>query len=220
MDALLYQGVPLPIIASMITLGIITLILIFLRQVVGIQVFSIYYPLLGGITLLLIGNKLFLILLAIARFAHRCTYLLSRKLSILVHAKIGVYITLYIIYTVTALRAITILMPQIDRSYIQNIGTRSMVTGFFSVLIIGQKIFTHSKKRIRQLSDTAIYLILIVPIAYFLTNTNTQYRVITHTWIVFFIVTLAVLLGRFTGMKLLEYKRFGRLLWKEIKKRK
>ncbi|USN56360.1 MAG: hypothetical protein H6766_04805 [Candidatus Peribacteria bacterium] len=196
----------------------ITVMLIFLRQVVGLNVFSIYYPILGAISLLLVGNKLFMIFFVIAWLSHWITYFASRKFHILVHAKIGIYLTIYTILSITALWAMTIIDPTIQRSYVQNIGTWSVITGFFSIAIVGQKVFENKKNLIRHATDIITYLIVMIPITLILDAINIQYWMITHTWVVFFAIIAAFVMGRFTGMKLLEYKRFGKLLIQQIKK--
>lgn len=218
-DSLLYQGVPLAMIASMLSLVAITVILIFLRQVVWLNVFSIYYPILGAIALLLIGNKLSILFFGVARISHRITHLTAKRFHILIHAKIGIYLTIYTIMSISALWAITLIDPTIQRSYIQSIGTRAMIIWFMSLAIIGQKVFQHKTKITRHLNDIITYIAITIPIALIFDSTNIQYWMITHTRIVFLAIVTAFIMGRFTGMKLLEYKRFGKLLWKEIKRK-
>lgn len=217
-DTLLYQGVPLPIIASILTLVTITVLLIFLRQVVGLNVFSIYYPILGAITLLVIGNKLFTVFIIVGRISHRITHFTSNKFHILIHAKIGIYLTIYTIISIFVLRAMTLIDPTIQRTYMQQIGTRTVLIGFFSIAIIGQKVFEHKKGLTRHVTDIFTYGIVMIPIALMLGSLNIQYWMITHTRIVFVAIIIAFILGRFTGMKLLEYKRFGKLLWKALRR--
>lgn len=216
-DTLLFQGIPLPVVANIITLVAITLLLIFTRQVVWLNVFSIYYPILGAITLPLIGKKLFILFFVIALLSHRTTHLLSRKLHILIHAKIGVYLTVYSILTITGLRAMSMSDLALNRDYTQNIGTRATLIGFFVIAIIGQKVFQTKKNIRKHITEIITYGVIIIPLSWMLTSINIQYRMITHTRIVFVAIVLALLLGRFTGMKLLEYRRFGKLLWKQMK---
>ena len=84
-------------------LTVVTLLLVFLKQVVGLQVFGLYQPLLFTLAMYVVGWETALSLLAAAILSHVLVNFLTKKITILVHAKIGAKVVLYVVLSFAAL---------------------------------------------------------------------------------------------------------------------
>jgi hypothetical protein len=123
-DALVFAGVPLTLLASIITLIAITCLLVFGRQIIGIEVFSVYYPLLGAVSMLLLGEMVRAVWLGISWLAYRVMRIILKYITILSHAKIGLYIALYGILSLVSMWILAQFPSFIDRDSLQLISTR------------------------------------------------------------------------------------------------
>lgn len=219
-DTLIYSGFSMETLWMMLVLAVIVLVLVFFRQIMGFSVYGIYYPLLMAWVFVVLWHGLTLWLFALAFVAHFLGLLIQKKVAVLVHAKIGLYIVLYVILSVMALGSMTSWFGvQWDIAVSQDI---VVLLAFLLVPLAGKKVFTTLKWFWKKNHPMNIiwFLILAYVFSLFLTCIPLQHWLLVRPSIVFIILLWVILLGKFTGLQFMEYVRFWPLIRKQLASKK
>lgn len=96
-EFLAYAGFSYQLLAFLLSITFVVLVLNFLKQVVGFNVFGIYYPVLLAITLVSLGISGAAIFMLIGFISIVIVNFFSKKVHLLLHAKRALLISLYIL---------------------------------------------------------------------------------------------------------------------------
>lgn len=200
-NAMLTRGVPSQTVILLLALPVIAMILTFLKQVVGITTFGLYTPSIIALSFLALGWPLgvfFLIFILITGYATRA---IMRGFRLLYIPKVAVIltvvsITLLILMGVCAFFGITfsretifilLIMSTLAESFL-NLKTEQ---GWHTAILgIGETILA------------SLLCVFIVQWSAF------QSVMLAYPELILFTIVINVLLGRWTGLRLLEYLRF------------
>ena len=95
LEFLAYSGFSYQLLAFLLSITFVVLILNILKQMIGFNVFGIYYPILFAITITSLGISAF-IFIVIAFLSILIVNTFSKKIHLLLHAKRSLLISLYI----------------------------------------------------------------------------------------------------------------------------
>lgn len=200
-NAMLTKGVPSQTVILLLVLPVIATILAFLKQVVGITTFGLYTPSIIALSFMALGwqlGVLFLVFILVTGYATRA---IMRRWRLLYIPKVAVIltvvsITLLILMGVSAFFGITfsretifilLIMSTLSESFL-NLKTEQ---GWYSAILgIAETIFA------------ALICVFIVQWGVF------QSMILAYPELILLTVIANVLLGRWTGLRLVEYFRF------------
>ncbi len=216
---LIESGIPDNTVVLILLLPIIATIVALMKQMVGITTFGIYSPSIITLALLILGLKFglttFIIILAMGGAVRHAL----RKLKLLFIPKMAVVLT-FVSLTIFALLIVTIYLKWFDAEFI--------ALAIFPILIMS----TLSEKFINAQSErgflSAVVLmgetILVSIVAYFVVGGAIDFGIFQIQWefiknlmlaypeLIFLILIINILLGRWTGLRILEYVRFREVL--------
>lgn len=89
-DKLLAGGFPLEMLGILLSLTVVALIISFLRQIVGLSAYGVYWPLLFALTAHLLGLKITLILLLFAVITRLIMNGLNKTIYLLHNSKVSI----------------------------------------------------------------------------------------------------------------------------------
>lgn len=200
-NAMLTRGVPSQTVILLLVLPVIAMILAFLKQIVGITTFGLYTPSIIALSFLALGwqrGVLFLLFIVVASYAARA---LMRRWRLLYIPKVAVILTfvsltLLVLMGVSAYMGVTfsretifilLIMSTLAESFL-NMKTEQ---GLYSaVLGIGETVLA------------ALICVLIVQWDVF------QSLILAYPELILLTIVADVILGRWTGLRLVEYFRF------------
>lgn len=213
LEFLSYAWFSYQLLAFLLSITFIVLILNILKQIIGLNVFGIYYPILLGITLASFWLSA-LVFILIWFLSIILVNLLGNKVHLLIHAKRALLISLYILLFLVILWIANFFeVTQIDYSLFDN---ELIIFPLFTTIIIADKIF---QEDIRLFSKTNLielfqYIIITGIIFGILEYKTLQYFLVSYPDIIIFIVFINILVWRYMGLQVIEYFRFYPLLKK------
>ncbi len=200
-NTMLTKGVPSQTVILLLVLPFIALILAFLKQVVGITTFGLYTPSIITLSFLALGWKLGVFFLLFILFTGYATRTLMKRWRLLYIPKVAVILTvvsftLLILMGVSAAYGITfsretifilLIMSTLSESFLAlktEEGWKSAIIGVLETIA------------------ASLICVFIVQWDVF------QSVILAYPEIVLLTVVLDVMLGRWTGLRLMEYIRF------------
>lgn len=214
LEFLAYAGFSYQLLASLLSITFAVLILNILKQVIGFNVFGIYYPILLAITLVVLGFSSSMIFIIIGLVSIIAVNLFTKKIHLLLHAKRALLISFYI--------AIFLFILGIDNFFELSLinyaifDNSLIIFPFFVTIVFSDKVF---QEDIDMFSRAGIFdfvqYVIITGIIYLLLDYKTlQYFLISYPDIIILVVVLNILVGRYMWLQLFEYFRFSPLLRK------
>lgn len=206
---MLFKGVPLSTISLILIIPIVALLIALARQVVGIKAFGIYVPSL--ITLAFLesglryGTVVFLVVLAVGTLAR----LVMKRLRLLYLPRMALILT-----TV----ALGLLLMLGVASYFDVSGLKTLsIVPLLTMVILTEKFVS---AQIRYGFGPALKLtwetFVLSAVCYFLVGWQAlKVFVVSYPEWLLLVIPVLILLGRWTGLRFLEYWRFRRLLGKK-----
>ncbi len=212
-EFLAYSGFSYQLLASLLSITFVVLILNIFKQMIGFNVFGIYYPILFAITIVSLGISAF-IFIAIAFISIIIVNLFSKKIHLLLHAKRALLISLYI--------ALFLFILGIDNFFELSIinyiifDNPLIIFPLFITIIFADKIFQEDINIFGKswFMDIVQYWIITLIIYELIEYKTLQYFLISYPDIIILVVFLNILVGRYMGLQLFEYFRFSPLLRK------
>ena len=213
LEFLAYAGFSYQLLAFLLSITFIVLILNILKQVIGFNVFGIYYPILFAITVASLGISAF-IFIVIALFSILIVNTFAKKVHLLLHAKRALLISLYI--------ALFLFILGIDNFFELSIINYTIfdnpliIFPLFITIILADKIFQEDINILWKswFIDIAQYGIITFVIYQLIEFKALQYFLISYPDIIILVVFLNILVGRYMWLQLFEYFRFSPLLRK------
>lgn len=216
---LIDSGVPDNTIALLLLLPVIATVVAFMRQVVGVTTFGIYTPSIITLSFLVIGLYAGLLTLAIAIFIGA----ISRQL--LKHVRMLYIPKMAIVMTVVSLALLVIL---IGSTYIGLFNTQFLSIAIFPMLILSTLVEKFvSVKSEKGLSSAAVLMlstVVVSIIAYIIAGGEVNFGfgnmsftyvkglLLSYPELIFALLVIDVLLGRWAGLRIMERIRFREVL--------
>ncbi len=215
-DYLLYTGFPLSMLTWMLLIPCLAVLLSALRQIIGMSVFGIFNPLMLGIALHIAGIEPTLILLASWTIATLFVRYFSKKIFLLYSAKIALTLTLYMLGVIFAFALYGYLgqaTPNVPAQREIFVAPSGIIFCLY-MLIVARQVFTPKT----SFSEWGwrwwlLQLILIsLGVYWFVESIWIQNIILGYPEITLLCIILSVLIGRFSGLQLVEYVRFMPLI--------
>ena len=213
LEFLTYSGFSYQLIAFLLSLTFIVLILNILKQIVGLNVFWIYYPILFAITLSVLGYST-LIFVGIWFISLLLVNIFSKYVHLLIHAKRALLISLYI--------ALFLFILGVDNYFEFSLINYSIfdnpyiIFPLFVAIILADKIFQEEINVFSWIGmiDLIQYVIVTGIIYWCMEFKTLQYFLISFPDIIILVIFLNIIIGRYMWLQLFEYFRFSPLLRK------
>jgi hypothetical protein len=213
LEFLAYSGFSYQLLAFLLSITFVVLILNILKQMIGFNVFGIYYPILFAITITSLGISAF-IFIVIAFLSILIVNIFSKKIHLLLHAKRSLLISLYI--------ALFLFILGIDNFFELSLINYTIfdnpliIFPLFVTVILADKIFQEDINIFWKswIMDIAQYGIITFVIYQLIEYKALQYFLISYPDIIILVVLLNILVGRYMWLQLFEYFRFSPLLRK------
>ena len=200
------KGVSLNTIFLILMLPIIATIMAFARQIIGIKAFGIYIPSIIALSFVAIGLKYGLIIFLVIIFTGTLARVIARKLKVLYLPRMA------IVLTIVSLCIFLLFF----------IGTVFEQTGLISVSIFPILIMTFMTEKfiaaqVEQGTKNAIILsvetLILSILCYFVANwKDLQILILGYPELILLTILINILIGRWTGLRILEYFRFRKLI--------
>lgn len=205
------NGVPVNTLVLLMLLPIVAAFVAGARQVVGLQGFGILLPTALSIAFLalgpLVGIGLFLVIIGASTFGR----FLLRRIRLRLHYLPRM--SLLLTFTVLCLLGVLFLGSTVTLTGLANI---SIFPVLFLVTLSEDFIRVQLGKSFRTALNITTQTLLLALISYFfLTLWSLQQFAIQHPEILFVVVIITnIVLGKFSGLRVLEYYRFRKLIRK------
>lgn len=218
-NVLINQGIPDNTIALLLLLPVIATVVVFMKQFVGITTFGIYTPSIITLSFLIIGLHAGLLILLTAIIIGAISLPLLGRVRMLFIPKMSIVITL-VSFILFLLLILTNQWGLFDAEYLS--------IAIFPMLILSTLVEKFISVKTEKGFSTAAFLMLetviVAIVAYFITGGEidlgfTQFKfefvrnlMITYPEIIFLLLIINILLGRWTGLRVLEQIRFREIL--------
>lgn len=213
-DSVLYAGFPPDLLGLLLVLSVMTLVVAFANQILGLSAFGTYYPVLFALSLSTVGVGPSLLLLGAALLAGWLTRLFGKRVYLLHTAKKAVFFSGYLVLAIAALA--------LDRAMgwkIVDYAAFSNAFVLFPILlaaVVAERLFDEDFALwTRSGWLTALEFSAVTGCTYLLGEwTGLRYFLLAYPEMLAAVLALSVLVGRFTGLQAVEYFRFLPLLKK------
>lgn len=196
----------------MLSLTVVALLFNILKQVIGLDTFSMYYPILFSVifTQMGINFTLFFICIAVISIV-LVDWVTERYIQLLINAKKSFLISVYILFIFLFLGFDNLLGLNLIKYSIFD--GPAAILAIFAILFMTERFyegsFSFSRSGYYQLLQ---YTVLVLLASVVLTFKNLQYLLISYPDIIFILVLLNLAIGRYTGLQVVEYFRFSPIL--------
>lgn len=211
LDYLVYKGISYQFVGFLLVLSVVALLCNVLKQIVGMDVFMLYYPILLGIIFSQLGLELTFLFILIAIISLILVRLLTSRIQLLINAKKSFLISVYILLLFLTIGVVNLFDWQIFEYSI--LSTPMTLVAIFAVLFIVEKILDNIKgfsySAMKHLLQYSVIVLIVVGI---LSWKSLQYFMISYPDVIFLVVIANLLVGRYTGLQIAEYFRFSPIL--------
>jgi len=202
------QGVPLDTVVLLLLLPLIATLVAIFRQIVGLKAFGIYTPTIIAFAFLAIGIKYGVAIYLTVVFVGILMRYALKKLRLLYLPRVAITMTVV---------SIALLFALVLGGSFQRTGLAAV--SIFPLLIIITLVEKFVAVQIEKGSRKALFLALetlfIALAGFFLASWHGLAEIIVaYPWTVLLVIPFNVFLGKWTGLRLLEYIRFREVLKK------
>lgn len=218
-NLLISNGIPDNTIALLLLLPVIATVVAFMRQVIGVTTFGIYTPSIITLSFLIIGIYAGLLTLITAIVIGIISKPLLKKVRMLFIPKMAIVITLV---------TLSLFLILIASTYLDLFDPRFLSIAIFPMLILSTLVekFVSSKGEKGFASASVIMgeTLLVSIIAYFVAGGEINLGLfsfkfelikklmLTYPELIFLLILMNILLGRWSGLRVLEHIRFREVL--------
>lgn len=214
-DNLIYNWFPINLIWLFFSLSLAALIVSIFRQVIWFSVFGIYSPIFFATSMAVFGLNFSIIVFGIAIISVILTRLFTKKVYLLYSAKLTVLLIIYFL--------IMILTIWLDKILGSNIIDISMFNNWlvifpiiFLIVVADKVLYEWFKFWTKSWIFSLIEFLIVSSVVFGILNRDGLKQILlSYPEFILIIFILNILVGRFTGLQLLEYFRFIPLLEKE-----
>ncbi|MDD5769679.1 MAG: 7TM domain-containing protein [Candidatus Gracilibacteria bacterium] len=212
-NELISKGFSISILGIIFSLGVIVTLLNFVRQFIGISIFSLYYPILLSLSFYLFDFNLTLIFLVCSLIGIILSKIIYSKVHFLLNAKLSIFFVIYLM--------IFILISGLLTKYISFAELKSNLI-IFPFIIIPMIIYKITDEKKIFSFGFFIYLgefVLLSFLSYFtLSSVFIQNLFLSYTELIIVLILINFLIGKFSGLQIVEYIRFIPLIKKHFSK--
>jgi PKD repeat protein len=218
-NLLINEGVPDNTIALLLLLPVIATVVVFMKQIIGITTFGIYTPSIITLSFLIIGLPTGLLILLTAILIGAITLPLLGKVRMLFIPKMSIVIT-----TVSLILLLILILSNQWGMF----NAEYLSLAIFPMLILSTLVEKFISVKTEKGFSTAVMLmsetVLVAIIAYFIAGGEinllfAEFKfalikniLITYPEIIFLFLAINIILGKWTGLRLLEQIRFREVL--------
>lgn len=191
-------------------MAVVALILNIFKQVIGLDVFMIYYPIFLGIIFSQMGLYFTIGFLFIAVFSILIVRLILRKIQLLVNAKKAFLVSVYILMIFLALGIDNLL----NVNFLQLPSeAMSAIIAMFAILFVAEKLTDNIKLFSKSGVIHLLQYTFVLTVVFLVLNfKELQYFLISYPDVIFLIVIINLAVGRYMGLQIAEYIRFSPIL--------
>jgi hypothetical protein len=201
-NTMLARGVPSQTVILLLVLPVIAMILTFLKQVIGITTLGLYTPAVIALSFLALGwpvGVLFLLLIVIAGYATRA---MVRRLRLLYIPKVAIVLTV-VSLTLLMLMGIGVLFT--DFMFTRETVFILLIMSTLAESFLALKTEQGMMQAVSGVGETVLAALICV----FIVQWNVfQSIILAYPELILLTVIIDVLLGKWTGLRLVEYFRF------------
>lgn len=218
-NALVNNGIPDNTIALLLLLPVIATVVAVMRQVVGITTFGIYTPTIMTLSFLIIGIQAGLLTLLVAILVGIAAKPLLKKARMLFIPKMAIVLTIV---------TLALFLILISANYFGFFNAQFLSIAIFPMLILSTLVEKFITARTENgLSSAAVLMfetLIVAIVAYFIAGGEidlgftviklefVKRMMLTYPELVFLLIFADVLLGKWTGLRVLERIRFREIL--------
>ena len=203
-----HQGVPLETVVLLLMLPVIATMIAFFRQVIGVKAFGIYTPSIVTFAFLATGIKYGLALFVSVIVVGMVSRILLKKLRILYLPRVAITISIVAFAMLTVL----VLGGSLKRTGLAAVSIFPLV---IMITIVEKFVAAQIEKGDRTALILALETLFISLAGYFLASWGLFIDMIkAYPWIILFSIPINIILGKWTGLRLVEYFRFREILKK------
>ncbi|MFH1536469.1 MAG: 7TM domain-containing protein [Patescibacteria group bacterium] len=199
------KGVGLDTIYLILVLPIIATIVAFARQIIGIKAFGIYIPSILALALLITTLKYGLFIFAFLIIAGTLARLIAKRLKLLYLPRMAIVLTIV---------SLAIFGVYIAAAYFNRLGfTAVAIFPIIIMILITEKfIEAQIEKGAKNATILTLETLAISILTYFLVSWETfKTLLLAYPELILLTFIINYLIGRFTGLRLLEYFRFRKI---------
>lgn len=219
LNILVENGIPENTILLILMLPVIATVVVFMRQVIGLTTQGLYTPSIIALSFLVLGLKFGLIILFLSLFVGALTRLLLKKVHLLYIPKLAIVLTI-IALSLFGFLSLGISLKLFDLQFSS--------LAIFPMLIIGtlteKFISVQSEQSFLSALKVTLQTIFVAILAYIVVGGEIDLWAISFNFdviqnllrnypeIIFLFLIINIGLGRWTGLRLMEYLRFREIL--------
>ncbi len=213
-NKLILAWFPISILAIIFSLALAVTVINFIRQFVGLSIFSLYYPLFFALSVYLFSFQMTLALFASAILSQYLMRKIYRRVHFLLNAKLSLFFVMYLIISLVILW----LLNNFWLIDFANLKSNLVVFPFIVIPMLTYKIFSDE----RWLFSTwfMFYLLefwFVSLMAYFaLKSTFIQNLFLSYTELLILVFFANFMIWKFTWLQFVEYVRFLPLIKKHF----
>lgn len=205
-DLLIEKNVAPNVVMLILMLPIAATVVVFFRQIVGLTSFGIFTPALLAVTFLATGLSYGLVMFFVILVAWVGLRSLIQNVKLLSVPRIS----LVMIFVSFIMILLLWLWAYLDHSFVYSIWAFPMLILAF---VIEKFVTTQHEKWMKDAIILLLSTLLISIISYFVMNWQfLQTLLMAYAEIIFLLVIINIVLGKYTGMRVLEYMRFKVLI--------
>lgn len=211
LEYLAYSGVSYQFLGFLLSLSVVALVMNIFKQVIGLDVFSVYYPLLLAIIFSQMGLSFSLVFLVIALISLILVSVITQRIQLLVTARKSFLVSTYVLITFLVLGFENFFGFGVLRYAAFDMP--AAIISIFAILFVVERLYDHSISFSKSGMIDMLQYAFVVMVVYFLLNfKDLQYFLISYPDVILLIVLANLLVGRYMGLQLTEYLRFAPIL--------
>lgn len=216
---LIDRGIPANTLILILLLPVIATIVAFMKQVVGMTTFGVYTPSIITLTFWILGLKVGILTILIIFLAGTVTRSALKRFRLLYIPKMAIVLTV-VALSILALLIISLTFDLFDAQFFS--------LAIFPMLILGtlteKFVNVQGSKGFKQAIILTLETVLVAILAYIVIGgeidlivykfkfTYVQTLMLSYPEVIVLFIIINVVLGRWTGLRLLEYIRFREVL--------
>ncbi len=216
-DMLIFYGVNIQFIEMAFISIIAILIIVFFKQIIWLPWYWLFFPIIGSLLLFNIPLHFFVMFLFVAYISHFLSKYVTEKITLLVYAKLGLYISVYTIISLIWF----IIYFSFAYNFLEPITfSTNVLISWFLIWVIAKKIISEIKNIKTWLINSFWFIFLVWWIFQLFHFSWLQNFVLLNPSIIFLCILLIILIWRFTWLMIVEYIRFWPFIKNKVFKKK
>lgn len=201
------HGISEKTLAWILMLPIIATVVVILRQFLGVKTFGIYIPSIITISFLAVGLRFGLVLFLVILILGTILRVLLKKLRLLYLSRMAILLMAVSLATVFLVLAAIFIKPQ----RMTEISVFPMIV---MIILVERFVEVQIEKGYKEAALLTVETLIIAIAGYFLLIWQKFQDLILHYpgIVLLILLTLNIILGRWTGLRAVEYWRFRKLL--------